>query len=245
MMPELVLPEVTLHYEIEGEGQPLMLIAGTVSDSASWGPLVALLAQHFTVIRPDNRSTGRTRPVTAPLSVAAWARDALALATHLDLGRVAVAGHSLGGMIAMEMAATAPQSVSHLALLASAPAHLPRNFALFDLILSLRVEGQPADLWLRAFYPWLFHPKFFALPGQLDTALSMSLNYPHAQGPAAMAAQVAALRAYEGAATPKRVTCPTLALLAANDILISEDHARAALAQLPGVRIETISARGP
>ena len=58
-MPALTLPDgVSLHYEIDGNGPPLMLIAGTASDSASWGPLVEPLSRRFTVIRPDNRSTG-------------------------------------------------------------------------------------------------------------------------------------------------------------------------------------------
>lgn len=239
-MASLSLPDCALHYEVNGAGPPLMLIAGTASDSASWGPLVEPLSQRFTVIRPDNRSCGRTVAGLDGLSVAAWAEDALALAADLGLGPVAVAGHSLGGMIAMEMAVAAPAQVSRLALLASAPVHLPRNGALFDLILALRAEGQPADLWLRAFYPWLFHPRFFAVPGQMDTALAMSLAYLHAQGAGAMAAQLAAVKAYDGATIPAQLSCPTLALLGEADILIPADLARAALAPIADLQIQTI-----
>ncbi|MFN4101020.1 MAG: alpha/beta fold hydrolase [Pararhodobacter sp.] len=243
-MPQLSLPDVTLHYEIDGDGPPLMLIAGTASDSASWGPLVAPLAGHFTVIRPDNRSTGRTRPVDAPLSLDLWAADALALADHLGLGPVAVAGHSLGGMIALTMAAMAPAKVSRLALLASAPVSVARNVALFDLILRLRAEGQPPDLWLRAFLPWLFHPRFFELPGQLDAAIAQSLAYPHAQAPQAMAAQVAVLRTSDTSALTAQIRCPTLALLAENDLLMPLDTAREALSDISRLRLEKIPASG-
>ncbi|WP_323022108.1 alpha/beta hydrolase [Pararhodobacter sp.] len=243
-MPTLALPDVTLHYEVDGAGPPLMLIAGTASDSASWGPLVEPLAQRFTVIRPDNRSTGRTRPVDAPLSLAHWAGDALALARHLDLGPVALAGHSLGGMIALAMAAQAPEAVSRLALLASAPMVLPRNAALFDLMLRLRAEGQPPDLWLRAFLPWLFHPRFFETPGQLDAAIAQSLAYPHAQRPEQMRAQVAALGRADTAPLAATLRCPTLALLADDDLLIPPGAAREALAAIPDLRIEMIADSG-
>ncbi|GAB1377479.1 alpha/beta fold hydrolase [Pararhodobacter aggregans] len=243
-MPTLALPDVTLHYEVDGAGPPLMLIAGTASDSASWGPLVEPLAQRFTVIRPDNRSTGRTRPVDAPLSLAHWAGDALALARHLDLGPVALAGHSLGGMIALAMAAEAPEAVSRLALLASAPMVLPRNAALFDLMLRLRAEGQPPDLWLRAFLPWLFHPRFFETPGQLDAAIAQSLAYPHAQRPEQMRAQAAALGRADTAPLAGTLRCPTLALLAADDLLIPPGAAREALAAIPDLRIEMIADSG-
>lgn len=238
-MPTLSLPDVTLHYEIDGQGPPLMLIAGTASDSASWAPLLEPLAQRFTVIRPDNRSTGRTRPLDSPLSLEHWADDALALAAHLGMGPVAVAGHSLGGMIGMAMAARGP--VARLAMLASAPIHQARNGALFDLMLRLREPGQPPDLWLRAFLPWLFHPRFFAVPGQLDAAIAQSLAYPHAQAPAQMAAQVTALRAADPTALMPRVACPVLALLAADDLLIPEGPAREALAALPDLRVKTLA----
>ncbi|MEM9639120.1 MAG: lipolytic enzyme, partial [Pseudomonadota bacterium] len=65
-MPDLGLPEVTLHYEVTGSGPPMILIAGMMSDSASWGPLIPHLEAHFTLICPDNRTTGRTRPMDAP-----------------------------------------------------------------------------------------------------------------------------------------------------------------------------------
>lgn len=244
-MPALTLPDgVSLHYEIDGNGPPLMLIAGTASDSASWGPLVEPLSRRFTVIRPDNRSTGRTRPLEAPLSLPLWAGDALALAAHLDRGPVALAGHSLGGMIAMQMAAQAPEAVSRLALLASAPVEQPRNAALFDLMLRLRAPGLAPDLWLRAFLPWLFHPRFFAVPGQLDAAIAQSLAYPHAQGAAAMAAQVAALQSAHPAPLAPRLRCPTLALLAEDDLLIPPGPARDALKTVPDLRVVAVPDSG-
>lgn len=243
-MPTLALPDVTLHHEIDGDGPPLMLIAGTASDSASWAPLVPGLARRFTVIRPDNRSTGRTRPLEAPLSLDHWADDALALAAHLGLGPVAVVGHSLGGMIALAMAARGGAAVSRLALLASAPVRHGRNAALFDLLLRLRAPGQPADLWLRAFLPWLFHPRFFEVPGQLDAAIAQSLAYPHAQGPEAMAAQVAALMRSDAAPLLGAVRCPVLAVLAGDDLLIPADAARTALAPLNDLRIAELDGAG-
>ena len=243
-MPTLDLSDIALHYEIDGAGPPVMLIAGTASDSASWGALVAPLAARFTVIRPDNRSTGRTQPVDAPLSLEHWASDALALLDHLALGPAALVGHSLGGMIALQMATRAPQAVSRLALLASAPVTSPRNQALFDLLKRLRAEGQPPDLWLRAFLPWLFHPRFFDVPGQLQAALDQALAYPHAQSAGAMAAQIAALHRIDASALPARVTCPTLALAAEEDLLMPPPVIEAALAPITDLTLQRIAQSG-
>jgi pimeloyl-ACP methyl ester carboxylesterase len=231
-MPWADLPGVRLHYEVEGEGPPLLLLAGMMSDGASWGPLVPLLTRSFTVIRPDNRTTGQTVPADAPAGLAEWMGDALALLDRLGIPRVHVAGHSLGGHIALHMAATAPARVDRLALLAAAPVAVPRNVALFRHLLSLRAEGLPPDLWLRGLFPWLFHPRLFEDPGAVDAMVARSLAYPHAQGAEAMTRQLAALeRAHAALVLPDPLP-PTLAVLASDDLLLPPAVARPALARL-------------
>jgi pimeloyl-ACP methyl ester carboxylesterase len=243
-MPFADLAEIRLHYEIDGDGPPLLLLAGMMSDSASWGPIVPALAARFTVIRPDNRTTGQTVPQDAPAGLQIWAEDAVGLLDHLGLERAHVAGHSLGGIIALHLAATAPGRVDRLALLASAPLFLPRNAALFRHLLTLRGEGMPPDLWLRGLFPWLFHPRAYDSPDQIEMMVALSLGYPHAQGTEAMARQVAALdAAAEALALPDRLP-DTLALLASDDALYPSALARAALEQLGPIRIAEVAAAG-
>ncbi|MDG1115717.1 MAG: alpha/beta fold hydrolase [Flavimaricola sp.] len=244
-MPTAHLPGVDLHYEVEGSGPPVVLIAGAVSDSASWGPLVPLLAAHFTVIRPDNRLAGRTRMTSdGDVTLADWAGDIIALTDHLGIDRPHLVGHSLGGLIALAASDAAPDRVASLTLLSSAPMRLSRNTALFNTLLALRAEGQPPDLWLRAFFPWLFHPRFFDTPDGVEEAIRQSLAYPHAQPVAAMARQVAAMVQIDTEGLGSATACPALALLAADDLLIPGQTARAALAQVPGIRIETVAEAG-
>lgn len=243
-MPVLTLPDVTLHYEIGGSGPPLLLIAGMASDSASWGPLVNRLEQEFTVVRPDNRSTGRTVPADTPVSVPIWAQDGLALLDHLGIDRAHVMGHSLGGIIATQMAMAAPDRVARLVLLASAPLRLPRNDALFALLQALRAPGLPADLWLRAFLPWLFHPRFFEDPAAQEVAIAQSLAYPHAQSATAMAHQALALAGFDPHSLQAGPSVPVLALLSQDDLLIPADTAKAALSAFADVAVVTLSGVG-
>jgi pimeloyl-ACP methyl ester carboxylesterase len=243
-MPDLALSDVTLHYEIGGAGPPLLLLAGMVSDSASWAPVLEALEPRFTVIRPDNRTTGRTRPRDAPVSVPGMAADAAALLEALGQGPAHVAGHSMGGLIAMELAAARPDLVSRLTVMASAPMRMARNAFLFRTLLALRAEGMAEDLWLRALFPWLFHPSAFDLPDQIEAGIRAGLDYPYAQSAEAMAHQVSALEAYDPAGLGPRVQVPALALLAENDALIPEAEARAALADIPDLRVETVPRAG-
>ncbi|MFP4274723.1 MAG: alpha/beta fold hydrolase [Paracoccaceae bacterium] len=243
-MPELDLPDLRLHYEDEGTGPPLLMLAGMMSDGASWTPLVAPLAPHARLIRPDNRSTGRTRPLEAPVSVEAIAADALALLDALGIERARVLGHSMGGMVALQLAAQAPDRVAELALLASAPVRSARNLHLFRSLLALRADGMPPDLWLRALFPWLFHAAAFDAPEAIEAGIRAGIDYPHAQPPSAMARQVEALERFAPAGLAARVRAPVLALRARDDLLIPEPEARAALAPLSDLRVETIPRAG-
>lgn len=241
-MPHADLPGIRLHYQIDGAGPPLVLIAGMLSDGASWAPVLPTLAERFTVIRPDNRTTGRTEPPEAPAGLDEWAGDVLALLDHLGLARAHVAGHSLGGLIALHLAATDPARIDRLALLAAAPLRLARNVALFRHLAFLRADGMPPDLWLRGLFPWIFAPAVYEDPAAIETAIAQSLAYPYTPSPQAMARQVAAL---DGAALRLPDALPaTLALLGGADLLFPAEVARASLATLPAVQVVELEGAG-
>lgn len=231
-MPIIEQNGVNLHYEVSGDGPALLLIAGMMSDSASWAPLVPILEPHFTVIRPDNRTTGRTVPLNAPASIDIFAADCAALLGHLDLGPAHVMGHSLGGMIGMRLASTAPERVKTLTLAASAPLRLERNVALFKSLLAIRQSNAAPDVWLSALFPWLFAPSFFEIKGAAAQAATLSLAYPFAQSAKAMAHQIGALDGYVPDAIAD-LHCPTQALLARDDLLMPADLAQETLGDLP------------
>jgi pimeloyl-ACP methyl ester carboxylesterase len=236
-MPTFEHDGITLHYERSGDGPPLLLIAGMMSDNASWAPLIPLLEPHFDVVRPDNRTTGRTTPWDAPASVGHFADDCAALLDHLDVGPAHVMGHSLGGMIGMRLASTASDRIKTLTLAASAPLRLERNVVLFKTLLAIRESDAASDVWLHALFPWLFAPALYEMDGAVAQAAMLSLAYPHAQSSQAMGHQIAALDGY----VPDAVSdlhCPTQALLAADDLLMPAELARETLGNLPVHLIE-------
>ncbi|WP_108839084.1 alpha/beta fold hydrolase [Tateyamaria sp. Alg231-49] len=236
-MPKHEHGDVSLHYEISGSGPPLLMLAGFMSDHASWTPLVSLLEDQFTCIRIDNRTTGQTTPWNAPVSIELMCADALAVMDHLGHARFHVIGHSMGGIITLHMAKEASERMASAHVAASAPIRLARNTALFEALITIRRSNAPADTWLRALFPWLFNPRVFADPSAIEQALADSLAYPHAQSTDAMAHQLEALRNFDGTdlASP---TCPTQALVGALDLIIPPDHALAVLGHLPHHLVE-------
>ncbi|MCE8007681.1 alpha/beta fold hydrolase [Aestuariivita sp.] len=234
-MPDLPLDDITLHYEVDGNGPPLLLLAGMLSDSASWTPLVDPFSKDHTLIRPDNRTTGRTTPWNAPVSLAQMAHDALGLMDHLGHDRFHVAGHSMGGRAAIELAALAQSRIASLTIMASSPQKLPRSLAVFDSLCQIRATPDGETLWLKALYPWVFGPAFFEIPTNARTALVAALAYPHAQSREAMAHQIDALRDDTPTTELADLACPAQVLYAQNDVLIPPGPALAAFDALPRV----------
>nr|QQL01623.1 esterase 1 [uncultured proteobacterium] len=113
---------INLHYEIEGQGQPLLLIMGLGAPAAAWDPIfVQTLTKTHQVIIYDNRGTGLSDKPDMPYSIAMFASDAVGLLDALNIPRAHVFGVSMGGMIAQELAIHYPQRVASLILGCTTP----------------------------------------------------------------------------------------------------------------------------
>lgn len=111
----------SIAHSVQGEGPPLLLVAGTGYPGATWHlrEFIDELARHYTVITFDHRGTGDTASGEAEFSTRAFAADACTLLRSLDLGPAHVVGHSMGGRVGQWMALDAPELVQSLVLAAS------------------------------------------------------------------------------------------------------------------------------
>lgn len=116
-MPTLARPDTTIHYEVDGSGPPVLLIQGVGVIGAGWTPQLDGLRDRFTLCAFDNRGIGRSAPLVQRTTIEAMASDALALLDALGWARAHVVGHSMGGLIAEQLALDAPTRVRSLALL--------------------------------------------------------------------------------------------------------------------------------
>jgi pimeloyl-ACP methyl ester carboxylesterase len=106
-------------YRIAGEGPPLLLIHGIGDSSRTWEQIVPLLAREHLVIAPDLLGHGASDKPRADYSVAAYANGMRDLLAVLDIERVTVVGHSLGGGVAMQFAYQYPDKTERLVLVSS------------------------------------------------------------------------------------------------------------------------------
>jgi len=120
-MSELKLNDVTLHYRIEGEGPPLLLIHGLGSDIRGWEFQEEELAKHFQLILVDQRGHGHsTGPGLDAVPASVFAQDMVALLDHLGIEKTHVAGASMGGLIAQQFVLDFPERVNQLILICTA-----------------------------------------------------------------------------------------------------------------------------
>jgi aminoacrylate hydrolase len=116
-VPQFSREDATIHYECDGQGPPVLLIQGVGVIGAGWRPQVEGLRDRYTLCTFDNRGIGRSSTRTRPTGIEQMAADALALLDQLGWQRAHVVGHSMGGLIAEQLALDAPSRVASLALL--------------------------------------------------------------------------------------------------------------------------------
>lgn len=112
--------EPRLAYREVGDGPPLLLLNGYAATKEDWDPtFLTALGAASRVICPDHRGIGGSPVLPGETTIAAMAADALAFADALGLEAFDLAGWSMGGMVAQQLAADAPNRVRRLVLLAT------------------------------------------------------------------------------------------------------------------------------
>ena len=116
-MPFARSGDVKLHYEVIGEGDPLLLIMGYGHHALHWGDLPQQFAENnYQIVVMDNRGTGRSDKVDEPVSIAMMADDVCSVMDAAGLKKASVFGVSMGGMVAQVFALNHPDRLYDLVL---------------------------------------------------------------------------------------------------------------------------------
>jgi len=118
-MQTINVNDIRLVYERRGRGTPLVLLHGYPLDHHLWDDVAPLLEDTFDLIIPDLRGFGGSSTVDSFYAMEDFASDIAALLDHLGIQKAAIAGHSMGGYIALAFARLYPERVSGLGLVAS------------------------------------------------------------------------------------------------------------------------------
>ena len=115
-MPTAKINGINIYYEMQGAGEPLLLIMGLGANATAWEAQIPAFSREYRVIAFDNRGTGRSDKPTEMYSVRQMADDAVLLLDELGIPTAHVFGMSMGGMIAQELTLQHPNRVKSLVL---------------------------------------------------------------------------------------------------------------------------------
>ena len=107
---------IQYHYQIRGQGAPLLLLHGGLGSVDMFAPIMPALAAKRQIIGIDLQGHGRTPLGSRPISIAAMGADMAVILKKLGYGPVDVMGYSMGAGVAFQLAVQHPQQVRRLAL---------------------------------------------------------------------------------------------------------------------------------
>ena len=242
-------------YVKAGHGSALLLIHGIGDSSDTWRPVLPRLAEHHTVIAPDLLGHGRSEKPRADYSAAGFANGMRDLLSVLEIDRVTIIGHSLGGGVAAQFAYQFPERCERLVLVGSGGvgrsvspllrlAAVPGIEALMPVlgVPPVRVAGRVGASLLKLFDTALGRDAeeimavFDALP---DTEARRAILRTLRSGVDWRGQVITMLdRAYLADGVP------TLIIWGRRDAIIPLDHGRQAHAAMPGSRLEIFHEAG-
>ena len=169
-MPKIKVNDITINYERQGEGEPLVLIPYLAADNACYAFQVADYAKHFTCISVDPRGAGETDKPESPYSTQLFADDIAAFMHAIGVERAHVMGLSLGAATGLWLAAKYPERVKTLSLHSC--------WTKTDPFLKTVVEGwqtiakglgSVTEMIIQGIFPWCFTPELYAAkPDYID-----------------------------------------------------------------------------
>ena len=228
-MPFYKSSNATIYYELHGSGPILFMVAGMSSDSKSWQFIMDRMVKDYRLVVFDNRGCGRTVTDGSSFDLKDLAEDAFGLMDYLDYKQVHLIGHSMGGMIAQEMALMQPGRIDKLVLASSSPKLSKKAKDILDDLYRKWLSGYDMADWYAIMFKGLFTEKAFSNKKLMDAAIIYALTYPYAQTLGGFKSQVDAISTFDAVERIANITHNTLIMSGKQDKLITPGESRALL----------------
>jgi pimeloyl-ACP methyl ester carboxylesterase len=219
-MPQVQVDRLTINYEVQGEGEPLLLIPYTSADHACYAFQLPAYTEHFSCIAIDLPGSGESDKPAGPYSTDGYAGQVAAFLEAIGVERAHVAGVSLGAAVGIHLAARHPGRVRSLSL--------HSGWDTSDDYLRIVLEQwrtmapalpTVADVVIQGIFPWCFTPEMYVeRPEFVDTLVDFVRGRP-VQPVDAFLAQTEAAIAHDASAVLGEIDAATLITFGARDLV--------------------------
>lgn len=231
--------EPGIYYETHGSSGPrLLLIMGLGMRGALWRPQIDELARDHQVAIFDNRGIGQSDAPARSFAMRDMAFDALRVAGSLGWERFHLAGVSMGGMIAQEVAIRAPERLLSLTLIATHPGGptgmvpTPRGLRAFTSALLGPAAGRPA-----AFERLLYPDAYLATVDREALARRVGAQLGDPAPRRSVLLQIGAVAGFDSRSRLGDIAAPTLVVKPGLDILVRPSHSEVLARGIPKARL--------
>jgi pimeloyl-ACP methyl ester carboxylesterase len=221
-MQQVEIDGLTINYDVQGEGEPLLLIPYLSADHACYAFQLPAYIEHFRCIALDLPGSGDSDKPAGPYSTEVYADQVAAFLGAIGVDAAHVAGVSLGAAVGMHLAARHPGRVRSLSL------HSAWDTS--DLYLKTIVElwrtvattlPSVADTVIQAIFPLCFTPEMYVTRPEFADTLADFVRSRPAQPLDAFLAQTEAAMTHDASAVLDKIGVPTLITVGARDLVCS------------------------
>jgi 3-oxoadipate enol-lactonase len=221
-MPRADVDGLTVNYDVQGEGEPLLLIPYTSADHACYAFQLPAYTQHFRCIAVDLPGSGESDKPAGPYSTDGYADQVAAFLGAIGVEQAHVAGMSLGAAVGIHLAARHPGRVRSLSL--HSGWHASDDY-LTTVVEQWRTLASAlptvADVVIQAIFPWCFTPEMYVDRPEFVASLVDFVRGRPAQPVEAFVAQIDAVVAHDASAALGQIDVPTLITFGARDLVCS------------------------
>lgn len=218
-MPHVEANGIRLHYQEQGEGDPLLFISGLGRNHTSWSLVVPSFAKKHRCVVFDNRGAGLSGVPPGPYTIEQMADDAAALLDALGIAQADCAGVSLGGSVLQALAFRHPAKVRRAVLVSAFPSYTEIQHAWLDTSLALRAAGADPRKSFISNMPWVFTPRLLSSHEEAARYVDLATKDPYPTTNEGFAAQAQAIRTFDSRDRLAAITAEVLLLVGAEDIL--------------------------
>jgi pimeloyl-ACP methyl ester carboxylesterase len=221
-MPRVDVDGLMINYDVQGEGEPLLLIPYLSADHACYAFQLPAYTEHFSCIAVDLPGSGESDKPAGPYSTAGYADQLAGFVGAIGIERAHVAGMSLGAAIGMHLAARHPERVRSLSLHSAWDATDRYLKTVVEMWRTLASSlATVADAVIQGILPLCFTPEMYLeRPEFVDTLVDFVRGRP-AQPVDAFLAQTDAVIAHDASSALGEIAVPTLITFGARDLVCS------------------------
>lgn len=227
-MPKVKAGNITMNYDQQGSGEPLVLIPYLAADYACYAFQVAEYAKHFTCISVDLRGTGESDKPSGTYTTEMFADDVAALMHAIGVEKAHIYGLSLGAATGLWLAAKHPGRVKSLSLHSGWPktdAYLKTVVQTWQVM--AKALGSVPEMVIQGIFPWCFTPALYAQKPEYIQALSDFVRGRPKQPVDAFIQESDAVIAHDAEAQLGKIRAPTQITFGRHDMVTSTRFADA------------------